>query len=87
MTSASFAAFVTLPTVITAPGRYRTRGGEVVTITEASTKHNFGCVGTYSAPNEGVIDRWHKSGRLYFGQLSSNDVVDAIDIASPSNPS
>lgn len=71
-----FASLVPLPTVITKPGVYLTRIGEAVTITVASEKQDFGCLGEYL---NGGTDRWHKSGRLYFGQQSGNDIVRALD--------
>ena len=74
MASAFFCAFITLPTVIEKPGQYVTRGGEVVTIDAVSSRHDFNCKGRYS---DGIRDGWHKSGRLYFGTLSQNDIVRA----------
>jgi hypothetical protein len=72
VSAAWFAPLVTLPTVIDGPGQYLTRCGETVNVTEATTRHKFGCIGTYPC---GIIDRWHRSGRLYFGQTSANDIV------------
>ena len=69
---APFSNFVCLPTVIDAPGYYLTRGGETVHIPSVSTKHDFNNHGIYS---NGVSEAWHKSGRLYFGQESKNDIV------------
>jgi hypothetical protein len=64
------------PAVITAPGQYRTRGGEVVTITVACNNYWYNyCTGIY--PN-GVADSWHRSGRLYSGTLSDNDIVEKL---------
>ncbi len=74
--SAYFAAFVNLPVVISEPGEYLTRGGERVTIEQASTRHSFGCVGGYA--DCGTQDRWHKSGRLYAGTESRNDIVSRV---------
>ena len=74
MSSAAFASFVILPTIIAGPGEYLTRCGERVTVNEASTKHDFGCRGRYST---GQSEGWHKSGRLYFGQTCNNDIVSA----------
>ena len=70
--SGYFAPLVTLAHVIDAPGRYLTRGGEVVTVTAVSSKHDFGNVGTY--PNN-IREGWHRSGRLYAGMKSQNDIV------------
>lgn len=67
-----FAAFVTMPTIITGPGQYMTRAGEVVTIEVAQQKQLFGCSGTYST---GQRDEWHMSGRLMFDRETQNDIV------------
>lgn len=72
MTSAYFAPLVTLPTVITRPGSYVTRCGEIVSIKTATTSHVFGCHGIYST---GQRDSWHRSGRLFAGMESANDIV------------
>lgn len=73
MSSAYFASFVLLEVIIDAPGEYLTRCGERVTIERESNRHDFGCIGHYAAC--GTPDRWHKSGRLYAGQQSPNDIV------------
>jgi hypothetical protein len=74
MSSAYFAPLVTKPDVITSPGQYITRGGETVTVTAASWRHDFGCVGTYA---DGTAERWHKSGRTSASRESRNDIVKA----------
>ena len=61
-----------MPPIITAPGQYRTRRGELVTITEVAKGHMFACRGTYPC---GTVDHWHKSGRLYAGRESINDII------------
>lgn len=71
-----FASLVLLPTIIDGPGLYRTRGGETVRIIESSTRHAFACNGHYVC--DGVYDKWHKSGRLYFEILSDNDIVQKL---------
>lgn len=71
-TKAWYASLVTKPDIITAPGEYVTRSGETVTVTDASRRHDFRCIGTYS---NGIREGWHKSGRLYFGIESKNDIV------------
>jgi hypothetical protein len=73
MSSAYFASLVLLEVIIDAPGEYLTRSGEQVTIEKASSRHDFGCIGRYAGC--GTQDRWHKSGRLFAGQLSGNDIV------------
>lgn len=76
MTSAYFASFVNLPVIIREPGKYVTRNGQTVIIEEVSSRHDFGCRGSY----DGIIpEQWHKSGRLYKGVLSNNDIVRMID--------
>jgi hypothetical protein len=69
---AYWAPFVTLPVIITEPGEYITRGGEKVIVESVSTKHDFDCLGTYST---GQSEGWHKSGRLFAGRTSQNDIV------------
>jgi hypothetical protein len=69
--SAYLAPLVTKPTIIVAPGKYITRGGEIVEITSISMGH-FRCSGTY--PN-GIQDGWCKSGRIYAGMESQNDII------------
>ena len=75
MSQAYFAPLVALPTIIREPGTYRTRCGDEVTIEIVSTGHNFHCRGVY--PN-GQWENWHKSGRLYAGVESANDVVEVL---------
>jgi hypothetical protein len=72
MASAYFAPLVTLPVIIDTPGSYRTRCGDVVTIDVVTMSHAFHCRGVY--PN-GRLEDWHRSGRLYAGVESDNDVV------------
>lgn len=72
MSGAYFAPLVTKPTVIVEPGQYVTRGGELVEVHTVSAKHDFGCKGVYS---DGINELWHRSGRLYSGMESRNDIV------------
>jgi len=61
-----------LPVIVDAPGLYMTREGlqvEVTTITPYRAR------GIY--PN-GVCESWHKSGRIYCGQETINDIVSKI---------
>lgn len=74
MTILPSTALIVLPTIIDRAGKYITRGGESVVIEKVSIGQNFGCRGFYS---DGVQEGWHKSGRLYFGQQSKNDIVRA----------
>lgn len=74
--SAYFAPLVTLPVVVAVPGAYLTRGNEVVTVVVASARNDFGCRGTYS---NGVREGWHRSGRIFAGQESANDIVQLVE--------
>lgn len=72
---AYFTGLAVLPVIVTAPGLYVTREGLVVQVDVAGGKAAaFDCTGAY--PN-GVREHWHRSGRLYFGQPSCNDIVRA----------
>lgn len=66
------ASLVWRPTIIDEPGQYVTRGGEVVTVHAVAGRGTFPCTGQYPT---GQRECWHKSGRLFFGQESSNDIV------------
>jgi hypothetical protein len=70
--SAYFAPLVTLPVIIDAPGQYLTRCGEIVTVRRTSMRNGFECTGEYSS---GVVEAWHRSGRLYSSLTSRNDIV------------
>lgn len=67
-----FASLVVRPTVISGPGKYVTRCGEIVEIVQSSHRHDYGCAGTYS---NRTTERWHKSGRLFASRETANDVV------------
>lgn len=77
MTSAYFAPLVTLPRVITEPGRYLTRAGEIVTITVTSSKHDLGNAGYYEKC--GTPDHWHHSGRIFASRETPNDIVSKVE--------
>jgi hypothetical protein len=63
------ATLVALPTVITGPGKYRTRSGEVVTIVEPWRGWWRG------AYPSGTPEAWDPSGRLLPFSETGNDVV------------
>ena len=73
MSSSYYAPLVVLPVIITTPGEYITRGGERVTISKTSSLNDHGCVGVYAV--NGISDAWHRSGRIYAGMESLNDIV------------
>lgn len=77
MSLAYFAPLVARPIIITQPGSYRTRRGEVVTVAEVSISHDFGCIGSYS---DGTQERWHKSGRIFAGRETANDIIEAVTV-------
>lgn len=66
------AFFLSFPTVITEPGRYITRSGEVVQVHDTSNAHWKR--GAYSC---GTPERWNRSGRIFSGQETQNDIVRA----------
>jgi hypothetical protein len=49
MVSAYFAPLVNLPVIINGPGRYITRGGELVKVEVASWRNDFGCTQEWKA--------------------------------------
>jgi hypothetical protein len=68
-----FLDFLPLPVVIAAPGVYRTRGGEEVVVeTCKGGLVGFNAHGKYP---DGTPEKWHETGRIYFGVESSNDIV------------
>lgn len=62
-----------LPEIVDGPGEYLTRCGDRVTIDRASTRHDFGCVGSYALC--GTAERWHKTGRIFATSETRNDIV------------
>jgi hypothetical protein len=63
---------IILPTIIHGPGKYRTRGGEVVEVEAVSRRPDFRCSGRYA---NGTREGWNKSGRLYAGVQCRNDII------------
>lgn len=76
MTSIHIAPLLFKRIVIKEIGQYKTRCGEIVQITTVTSKHNFGCIGTYA---NGIVDGWHRSGRLYVNIESDNDIISKVD--------
>lgn len=70
--AATLAPLVVLPRVIDAPGRYVTRGGETVEVTDVRDHHWKR--GRYLG-DEPIPEIWHNSGRIFAGQLSDNDII------------
>lgn len=75
MSACFYAPLVPLPLIITAAGKYLTRGGEQVEVTKVSGNNDLGCKGVYST---GQSESWHRSGRLFSSQKSMNDIVQAV---------
>lgn len=71
--SVYFIPLFTLPVIINELGEYLTRGGDRVKIDRASTRHEFGCVGSYVAC--GTAEKWHMSGRILATSETKNDIV------------
>ena len=61
-----------LPTIITGPGRYFTRCGEVVTVLSVTGKSLYSCIGAYA---NGTRESWHKSGRIFPATDTTNDII------------
>lgn len=63
-------------TIIDSVGKYKTRGGEVVTIEVVSSRYyGFQCKGKYSC---GIPERWNDRGRVLPFSLSNNDIVEKL---------
>jgi hypothetical protein len=70
---AFFASLVALPDVITGPGQYVTRCGDIVTINSAGGRAaRFDCFGAYS---DGTRESWHRGGRIMASCQTANDIV------------
>jgi hypothetical protein len=65
-----------LPVVIDEAGLYLTRGGDKVKVDQVTTKHSFGCIGVYEGSE--TKDGWHKSGRIFSGTETANDIVEKL---------
>ena len=72
MASAYYAPLVLLPIIIVDPGLYVTRSDAVVSIPKVSKRNDHGCIGLYQ---DGIREHWHRSGRIYAGIETANDVV------------
>jgi hypothetical protein len=73
-TSFPYAAFfLGFPVVITAPGQYVTRSGEVVEVDDDSSYHWKR--GRYQC---GTVETWHRSGRIFSGTETANDIVQPV---------
>jgi hypothetical protein len=63
--------FFSLPIIIKAPGRYKTRGGEIVTV-DRIVRGSYGAHGHYE---NGTPERWDVNGRTLPFSESNNDIV------------
>ena len=61
-----------LPKIITGPGLYVTRCGEVVAVRSVVGKSLYSCVGTYV---NGTPELWHPSGRIFPTTDTENDII------------
>jgi hypothetical protein len=64
------AYFLSFPAVITGTGKYVTRSGETVTVERVDDHHWKR--GHYA---DGTPERWHRSGRIFSGQETANDII------------
>lgn len=64
-----------LPRIITEPGKYLTRSGDLVVVYSIGSVLEFTCNGSYP---DGIREYWHVSGRLYANVKTSNDIVEKI---------
>lgn len=65
------AHFLSFPVVIDKDGKYITRSGEIVTIEKCSENFHWK-KGRYS---NGIEETWHRSGRIFSGRETSNDII------------
>ena len=76
MASAYFYPLIFPPTVITEPGQYKTRCGEIVTVESTSAKHNdFENRGFYGTKEARIDEGWHRTGRINASRETANDIV------------
>lgn len=64
------AYFLSFPVIITEPGQYVTRSGELVEVRDVSNVH-----WKYGKYPTGQNECWHRSGRIFSGQETPNDIV------------
>lgn len=67
---------MSLPKIITEPGKYLTRCGDLVVVNTIGHVAKFSCAGSYS---NGVKESWHRSGRLFANVISDNDIVTKVE--------
>lgn len=68
--------FFELPEIITKPGLYRSRCGEIITVTDigrGSVFEQWGVKGTFP---EGIEEKWNVNGRRYSSQETMHDIVE-----------
>ncbi|MCF5374488.1 hypothetical protein [Pseudomonas syringae] len=75
MADAYFYPLIFPPTVITEPGQYKTRCGEIVTVESTSAKHDFANRGFYGNTESRIDESWHRSGRINASRQTTNDIV------------
>lgn len=80
---------LTRPKIIDAPGQYRTRGGEVVTIDRLGIMEKW--APNFIIPNgwahghylNGIPETWDVSGRVLPFSLSDNDIMEKVAETPP----
>lgn len=61
------------PKIITVPGQYKTRSGELVTVNALTQKHAFGL---YS---NGIEENWYLTGHIWPTKECQNDIVEKVN--------
>lgn len=67
--------FFASPEIIDAPGKYWTRGGEVV---EIISKNKFGSFGWKGVFPNGIVDSWHRGGFFCYHSQSDHDILQKV---------
>lgn len=61
-----------LPVVVSQPGKYETRCGEVVEVYAIDSRYPHLVHGHYPS---GIQESWHESGRIFAGRETDNDII------------
>lgn len=72
VSAATHVAYILQPVVVTGPGVYETRGGELARVERINERGLFRCRGTYAC---GIAESWPVSGRIFPYTQSCNDLV------------
>ncbi len=78
LSAATRVAYLLQPVVVTGPGLYETRGGELARVESVAAKGLFRCRGAYAC---GISESWPVSGRIFPHMQSRNDLVRKVSTA------